>query len=156
MKSLTKKLLSMALAVMMVFSIIPMGIVNASAAGAKVSGQRVKSYVESLVGKSYTRNGCLAFVADVFRDLGGTRSSACCAKKYASSNITSTSSTDIPIGADVYFGNKNINCGTCKQNCGHIGIYVGGGYMVHASGGVIRKDKINGSYSNGRRADQPR
>ena len=32
MKSLTKKLLSMALAVMMVFSIIPMGIVNASAA----------------------------------------------------------------------------------------------------------------------------
>ncbi|MBR6222989.1 MAG: hypothetical protein IKQ71_06095 [Lachnospiraceae bacterium] len=31
-------------------------------------------------------------------------------------------------------------CDNCGNRCGHIGIYVGGGYIVHSYGESIHKD----------------
>lgn len=139
-KKLSTRIFSIFLSLLMVVSILPAGAVTVSAA--QTTGENVKNYVESLVGSTWKSNGCLAFVADVFRNLGGVRSSSCCARRYANNHIVSTSKNNIPIGADVYFSNKNVTCSTCKTSCGHIGIYVGNGYMVHASGGKVRKDKL--------------
>lgn len=138
-----KRIISMLLVALMVISIVPMTKIEVDAAKT-LTGEEIKIYVENLVGQSRKSNSCLTFVADVFAALGGTRSSACCARKYSDSNIQSTSQNNIPIGADVYFGNQNIGCSSCNgRACGHIGIYVGNGYMVHASGGKVRKDKIS-------------
>lgn len=91
---------------------------------------------------------CLAFVADIVTKTYGIsdRNSECCAKKYADKYIDekTTDTSRIPLGADVFFSSKtNTVCSTCHQHCGHIGIYVGNGQIVHAWSGKIQKMNIS-------------
>lgn len=137
-----KQILSLLLAAVIFVGVMPMSTVPASAA-TRLTSSQIKNYVESRVGQTYTKNACLAFVKECFVNLGGPQSTSCCAYNYGNSFIVSTSKDNIPIGADVFFGNKNIKCGSCGNYCGHIGIYVGNGQMVHASGGEILKTSLN-------------
>ncbi len=151
MKRFLKRSLSIILAFTIIFGSAYVGLSEVGFGGlfaveakaATVTGTQIKQYVESFVGGSWAAGGCLNFVATMFQNLGGTRSSACCAIKYAQSHRVSTSQDNIPIGADVYFNNTTDYTCSCGSRCGHIGIYVGDGYMVHASGGKVRKDKIS-------------
>ena len=137
-----KQILSLLLAAVIFVGVMPMSTVPASAA-TRLTSSQIKNYVESRVGQTYTKNACLAFVKECFVNLGGPQSTSCCAYNYGNSFIVSTSKDNIPIGADVFFGNKNIKCNSCGNYCGHIGIYVGNGKMVHASGGEILKTDLN-------------
>lgn len=103
-------------------------------------------YVLGKVGTSYPSNACQSFVWRMYYDMDICDESRCCARNAASSWRESTSTSDIPIGAAVYFSGSSIQCSYCGNMCGHVGIYVGDGYMVHAwdSGdSVICKDKIS-------------
>ncbi len=141
-----KKLLSLFLAVIVLLGSAPIAEVPSmtmkASAAVNLTSAQIKSYVESRVGQGYASNSCLAFVRECFMALGGPASTACCAYKYGNSYIKSNSKDNIPIGADVFFGNRNIKCGSCGNYCGHIGIYVGNGEMVHASGGKVLKSKL--------------
>ena len=105
----------------------------------------VANYFNGKVGSSYPNGKCLAFVADSFQNLGAVRSSTCCAYNYGNMHIQSNSYSDIPIGADVFFGNCGGGpCKTCGSSYyGHIGVYVGGGYFVHATGGKVQKSALS-------------
>lgn len=52
--------------------------------------------------------------------------------------------SDIPIGADVYFGTCGGGpCSSCgNRYYGHIGVYIGDGYFVHATGGKVQKSSL--------------
>ena len=129
-----------------------LAIVNTSnAATTKYDPNIVVSYALDWVGKDYPYGRCLQFVADCFANayVGTSRSSACCAYKYGSSYIDSTSRSNIPIGADVFFGGSSSTCGTCGNKCGHIGIYVGNGEIVHAWNYKIAKTTIDKVVSSG-------
>ncbi len=103
----------------------------------------------SYVGGTYKANYCLAFVKDMFMKTYGFESTACCAYKYGSSFIDSTNRNNIPLGADVFFSGSNVWCSESGTYAGHIGIYVGDDYIVHAWSGKIVKMKINNVISSG-------
>ncbi len=116
-----------------------------------VTGEEIASHFLGYVGQDYYVNKCLAFVAHGFEDMGATFSSACCAWKYSQSYLDSTS-RDIPIGADVFFSSTGCDYNVTDSyghDCGHIGVYVGDGYMVHAYSGEIVKMKISKVESHG-------
>ncbi len=144
-----KRILSLLLCLTMAISLLQIGTTSVSAATTLTASQ-IQSYAESLVGNSYSAGYCLAFVADVFSSLGAKRDSACCAYTYGTSHISSSSMSNIPVGADVFFTGSGSTCSHCKNKCGHIGIYVGNGYMVHAMSGKVKKDLVTtiNSYSN--------
>lgn len=108
-----------------------------------ISADRVVSYFKGRVGNEYPSNYCLRFVADSWKELGVVRSSTCCAYNYGNSHIKSTSINNVPIGADVFFDQSSSTCSTCKSNAGHIGVYVGGGQFVHASGGKVQISSLS-------------
>lgn len=112
---------------------------------------KIVSACENAVDSYYPRGYCLAWVCDMFDETYGYESTACCAKKYADSYTDSKDRNTIPLGADVFFSANNAVCGNCGRNCGHIGIYVGNGYIVHNWAGVIRKMKITEVESSGYR-----
>jgi cell wall-associated NlpC family hydrolase len=110
---------------------------------------KVVTYAESKVGTSFANGYCLKFVRLCFEGSYGFSSSACCANKYASTHVDSTSRDNIPLGADVYFNGSSSTCATCKNKCGHVGIYVGNGYIVHGWNGKIVKTTIDYVISKG-------
>lgn len=109
----------------------------------------IKSYVEAKVGRSYPNGMCLQFVEECYQALGAGRPYNCCASKSGNNYIRSTSSVDIPVGATVYFGNCGGGpCRTCgSAYYGHVGIYVGNGSFVHATGGRVQRSTIS-SWAN--------
>lgn len=131
--------------VSMVLLITPNGM-----AAASYDPNKVVAYANSMVGKSYSNGYCLRFVKECFSKTYGFTSSACCAYTYSKSYIDSTSSTNIPVGADVFFKGSGTTCSSCKNKAGHVGIYVGNGYVVHAMNGKIQKTKLSvlNSYRN--------
>ncbi len=103
----------------------------------------VDAFLAQVGTSGYTEGGvsyCLWFVAKIFNThpkLGIDISTASNAQIYADQYLVSTS-TDIPLGADVFFYYKG-------SSYGHIGVYVGNGYMVDCnSSGVIVKRPITG------------
>lgn len=122
---------------------------TAYAASTSLSSRSISDYFNSKVGMTVPQASCLAFIADGFQALGAERSSACCAYKYGSSKIISTSINDIPVGADVflnwnskYSGTKYV-CPQCGHYCHHIAVYIGDGYVVHTSGGKVIKTQLS-------------
>lgn len=107
-----------------------------------IKASKAKSYFESKVGQGYKSNACLAFVRQMWQGLGAGYSSACCAYKYGSSYSKYSSQGNIPIGADVFFSGSNVTCSGCGSHAGHVGVYVGDGYIVHVWSGKVRKDTI--------------
>ena len=136
-----KRIISIILTVMMTIGMLPLMMIPASAAS--YDAQTVVQLALKKVGSSYKNGYCLAFVADMFESAYGFRSSACCAYKYGSSYLDSTSRNNIPLGASVFFGGSSKTCSTCGNKCGHIGIYVGDDSVVHAWSGKIVKYKID-------------
>ncbi|TYQ14559.1 UNVERIFIED_CONTAM: hypothetical protein Cloal_0905 [Acetivibrio alkalicellulosi] len=110
---------------------------------------KVVTFAESKVGTSYANGYCLRFVRQCFEHCYGFYSSACCANKYGNSYVRSSSKNNIPLGADVFFYGSSITCSTCKNKCGHVGIYVGNGYIVHGWNGKIVKTTIDYVVSRG-------
>ena len=146
------------LAVMLSAALVGTVPLEARAADTVVSARTLQSSLNAKVGnpdlgKKY-RSWCLAFVADQFVELGAVRDSACCAAEYgrlrgASGSILTINS--VPIGSDVFFSSNSTPCSTCTRiygrgtttyYAGHVGIYVGGGYVVHAMNGRIAKEKV--------------
>ncbi len=103
----------------------------------------VVEYALGRVGESYSTNSCLAFVRESFNNCYGFTSSANCAYEYSQQFTDSTSENNIPVGADVFFKGVGSKCSHCGNKVGHVGIYVGDGYMVHATGGKVQKNKIS-------------
>ena len=122
--------------------------INVSAA-TELDPDTIVNYVNSRVGTAYPNGYCLKFVEECYQNLGGKRPYQCCAYKSGSKYIKSTSRDNIPNGATVYFGACGGGpCRTCgSQYYGHVGIYVGNGYFVHATGGKVQKSTIS-SWSN--------
>lgn len=118
---------------------------DVQAAKKKYTGKEIAVYFKEQVGKRWPSGYCLKFVADKFAELGAIRSSECCAFRYGNSHIVDTGIDNIPIGADVFFGNcGGAPCTDCGNwYCGHVGVYVGDGYFVHAAGGKVRKASID-------------
>lgn len=136
-----KKTLSLILSIVMIITIMPQLSTNVAAAG--YNPQTVVNLALGKVGTNYMNGYCLAFVRQCFESAYGYSSTACCAYKYGSRYIDSTSRDNIPLGADVFFGGSSKTCSTCGNKCGHIGIYVGDGYVVHGWSGKIEKFKID-------------
>lgn len=101
----------------------------------------VVNYALSTVGVNGWKGLCLGYVSHCFNTCYGFSSSACCAYAYGTNFLDSTSRTDIPLGADVFFAGSNVTCGNHKA--GHVGIYVGDDSIVHAWAGKIVKMKID-------------
>ena len=90
-------------------------------------------------------NYCLQYVNDVFAIAGHPATRYCCAHKSMNQSNAQkiTDPTNIPIGACVFTGESwgPVICGTCGQDAGHIGIYVGNGEYRENVGG-IRTSKV--------------
>lgn len=103
------------------------------------------NYLNEKVGNSFTSNACQAFVYQSIHNcfgVGNTKS-ACCATKAWQSYGISSSRNDIPLGAAVYFGGSSVTDSSCGQLAGHVGLYVGDGYIVHAWSKKIVKTTID-------------
>lgn len=148
MKNL-KKVIALVLCLVTVFSIMNISV----SAATTYDASKLVAKAESYVGQWWGKGLCLNFVANMVQKTYGTSySSACCAYKYGSSYIDGYNQNNIPIGADVFFTGSSSTCSTCGKKCGHIGIYVGDGYIIHDWSGYVRKHKISditksGSYT---------
>lgn len=110
---------------------------------------KAANYASNRVGQSYPSGRCEAFVEECYQNVGVKRVYVCCAYNSGNKYLRSTSRNNIPVGATVFFG--NCGGGPCR-NCGsryygHVGIYVGNGYFVHATGGKVQKTALS-SWSN--------
>ncbi len=141
-----KKTLSFLLAMALLICMLPSMSLPVSAAG--YNAQTVVNIALNNVGSTSFKSGyCLNFVKQMFMKAYGFESTAPCAYEYGSKFIDSTSRDNIPIGADVFFsggkiGNSTI-CSNCRNIAGHVGIYVGDGYIVHLYGTKVVKTKID-------------
>lgn len=114
---------------------------------ATITVSQVQKYFNSKVdnralGRKYNHY-CLMFVATCWASKLKTEYySVCCARRYGALNRDSKSMDNIPIGADVFFTGSGTRCPSCRRPAGHVGVYVGDGYMVHSMGGRIRRDKV--------------
>lgn len=146
MKKNIKKILSIVLAIITVFSTCAIGL-TASAAKTYDPLELVKT-AGSYVGKTWAKKSCLNFVANmVQKTYGTTYNSAPCAYEYGTKYLDKTTRDDIPIGADVFFTGSKTSCGNHKA--GHIGIYIGDGYMIHAWDGKVVKAKVDSITKSG-------
>lgn len=140
-----KKTLSLILSIVMIITIMPKLSTDVSAAG--YNAQTVVNVALSYVGRTDQGTGvCLAFVKNMFKQAYGFESTAPCAYEYGSKFIDSTSRDNIPLGADVFFSGGSlsnpIRC-SCGNIAGHVGIYVGDGYIVHLWAGKVVKTTID-------------
>ena len=110
-----------------------------------ITASEVVGYMTGLVGKNNEYIGwCLLFVSKCWENLGFPFSGGWGnATHFADCNTVSTSMDNIPVGADVYF--------TSPDGNGHIGVYVGEGYFVHAGAkSVYEKTSIYENYYKSR------
>ena len=119
-------------------------------AGVTLKSSTIKNTALARVGNYYPNGYCLKFVEEFYQQLGASRPYSCCASKSGNTFIRSQSRTDIPIGATVYFGNCGGGpCSSCgSRYYGHVGIYVGDGYFVHATGGKVQKSTLSSGQTN--------
>ena len=96
------------------------------------------AYATSRVGQGFRENGCLAFVSLAVRGSEGAGGySARYVWKFAPPNTAkSPGDTSPPAGAIVVWGSG------AGGGHGHIGISVGGGWMISATGGAVQRDRI--------------
>ena len=98
------------------------------------------NYLNNKVGESFASNRCQAFVyQSVGNAIGVWASQACAYEAWLAWGVSS--SKDIPLGATVYFSGSRVQCGNHKA--GHVGIYVGDGYIIHAASSKVQKTQIS-------------
>ncbi len=147
-----KKMISIMISAVMVILSVPyfsgnIGVQLNANAQATLTEVQIVNELLSKVGSPYDIDYCLRFVDEFWESMGGSRTGACCAYTAGNAVVTSTSIDNIPIGADVFFYHYNDwTCDKCGNIPGHIGIYIGNGYIVDAANGTIRNVPI--SYFN--------
>lgn len=81
---------------------------------------------------------CEMWAEQVYRAAGVQVNNWCCAGRNRVTNVVSTDSSNIPVGAMVYNDpavyNSRTTCG-CGLNAGHVGIYIGNGMIISNIGG---------------------
>ncbi|MBO6177947.1 MAG: C40 family peptidase [Selenomonadaceae bacterium] len=102
--------------------------------------QNMASAAESMLGSTKYNGYCQAFVKDVGVKIGLPAASAGNALGAFNKWKVSNSMDNIPVGAAVYLRSKKQ--GTAGYIHGHVGIYVGNGYVVHALS-TVRKDSLS-------------
>ena len=139
-----KRLLSMLMIVCMTISLLPIAGIKGGAVGSNDAQDvvDVANYYADISSTNW-KNLCLGFVATCFNEAYGISSSPCCAYNYGSMYIDNTSRSDIPLGADVFFAGSDITCSGCGNLCGHVGIYVGDGNIIHSWSGRVQKSTID-------------
>lgn len=119
-----KKLIALVMVLMLT------GITAAQARGITLTPSDIQARADQVVNASYTRGYCLEWLATQFwQPLGAPYASDCCAYAFGSSNMTSSSRSDIPVGANVFFSGSNVVCGNGHQ-AGHVGVYIGNGQIL--------------------------
>ena len=102
------------------------------------------NYLNQSVGMVYKSKACQMFVRQSLENCLGVYNTkiSCCATKAWQNYGISSNRQNIPLGATVYFGGSKVTDSYCGQNAGHVGLYVGDGYIVHAWDGVIVRTTI--------------
>lgn len=81
---------------------------------------------------------CEMWAEQVYRAAGVQVNNWCCAGRNGVTNVVSTDSSNIPVGAMVYNDpavyNSHTTC-SCGMNAGHVGIYIGNGMIISNIGG---------------------
>ena len=99
-----------------------------------------------MLGSTAYSGYCQRFVRVAFEKAGLTGSgSAASALDACNQWRVSTSMDDIPVGAAVYLRSKNTSSAGYKY--GHVGIYVGNGYVVHAVS-TVKKQTLSSMLDN--------
>lgn len=137
-----RRLMSFVLAAVMVISGVSYGITPVYAAKEHTADAVIETAI-GYTGAPNWPNMCLAFVKWCFEVAYGIDSSSCCAYDYGTKYIDSTDRDNIPLGADVFFGGSSLSCGNCGNQCGHVGIYVGDGEIIHSWGGKVIRTTID-------------
>ncbi len=136
-KKISIRIFSIFLSLLMVVTILPLGAITARAATNQVS--QIISFAENVAANNpHAYDGyCQAFVKACYVSAGYPDISTGTAYEAGNRWIISKSSTDIPVGACVYYGYQ------WNSKAGHVGIYAGNGKMYDAEsnyGGVkLRK-----------------
>ena len=80
---------------------------------------------------------CLEWVDNVYHNSGVGVERLCCAYNAFLKHGVSTDLSNIPVGAAIYgTGSGRYTCGSCGNSCGHVGIYIGNGKVMHSIGYV--------------------
>ncbi|MCL0075035.1 pesticin C-terminus-like muramidase, partial [Thermodesulfovibrionales bacterium] len=109
---------------------------------AKEHAKKAAQWAIDRVGTEGWRFFCLNFVANAYDQTASGRSSAnILANELANANLLKKYSLyNAPVGALVFW----YACPRANENFGHVGIYVGDGYVVHAAGKYVQKDNMAG------------
>lgn len=151
MKKVIRRLVVSVLMIALFVGVLPP--LRVRAATPKVlTSEQIANYFRN---KSGAQNGCLAFVADGFANLGAERSVKTCAHAYMDMYMQSSDISSMPVGADIFFiwtdsyaqQRKNnpdtkdyVDCGCSgySHHMDHVGVYIGDGRFVdNGSGGSI-------------------
>ena len=148
-KKILKRLFSFFLILTILLSSALINVPEQVYAEVSLKSSDIQKYVLSKVNTNYPNGYCLKFVEECYQNLGAVRPYSCCASKSGNLFIRSNDRSNIPIGATVYFGKCGGGpCRSCGSSYyGHVGIYVGDGYFVHATGGKVQRTTID-SWAN--------
>ena len=149
-------LLAVVLALAMVVALLPVIPAEEVKAEQTISAQTIVNYANSVAGSyNATYAGlCLRYCfAGIYSPAGATEAGvgsggACCAYTAGDKLIQSSSRDNIPEGCLVFFGGPSSDgkCSGCGRVPGHVGVYVGDGYVVSIhgkrSGGAVKREKI--------------
>ena len=156
-----RKIIAVLITVTLLFMLLPTGVVSVSA-GIQTTSVTAKQVIDranelnGLIDWRYndgTYTYCLLFVSDFWSSMHtfpdgkagfGFQGSYGWgnAYNYCNNFRVSTSMDNIPIGADVFFNDKD-------KISGHIGIYIGNGQFLEASGEKIRISSFRGDKNTG-------
>ena len=115
-------------------------------AGVSTRQQKMADQALSMLGSTAYSGYCQRFVRVAFEKAGLTGSgSAASALDACNQWRVSTSMDDIPVGAAVYLRSKNTSSAGYKY--GHVGVYVGNGYVVHAVS-TVKKQTLSSMLDN--------
>lgn len=98
------------------------------------------NYLNGQVGNDYTANRCQAFVYNsLVNSLGVYGAKACAYEAWLAFGVSTD--RNIPLGAAVYFSGGSYPCG--DHIAGHVGLYVGDGYVVHVAQAKVQKTLLS-------------
>lgn len=105
--------------------------------------RKIVDYVNTLTDTPYAASACQMFVRTTFEkclDVHNTEIICCATKAWEVYGVSD--SKDIPTGAAVYFSGSSTVDSYCGRSAGHVGIYLGDGYIAHDWGAKIIKTTI--------------
>ena len=120
---------------------------TAASSGTSTSARQAAmvAQAENLLGSSAYSGYCQRFVRVVGERIGLPAGNAASALAACQMWRVSTSMDNIPIGAAVYLRSKNTS--SAGYTYGHVGIYVGNGYVIHAVS-TVKKQSLSSLLQN--------